>query len=270
MTTPAALLAHTICGRSDSADVIIFIHGICHRRHAWDALVPLMHSKYRIVTIDLPGHGESEPIPADVDAVDYTLDRVADTIAAVTGPEDRRHLVGNSVGGFIAIEMAARGFSHTVTALSPAGFSRGKWDTVKTVKLFQTMKILAAALNPILDPLAHMKIGKMLAYQFFVAHPQRISTEQILVDARAIVTNDTVSRALDRDIEFTPQPPDFSPLILWGTLDLVLPYYQASTVHSIFPNARLVALPGAGHVPMTDCPNELAAYITTQIRSVDQ
>ena len=71
-----------------------------------------------MIAVDLPGFGESAPlrdpqapiIPAQADAVEHTLDELG---------IDTTHIVGNSLGGWLAFELARRGRARSVVALSP-------------------------------------------------------------------------------------------------------------------------------------------------------
>ena len=55
-------IAHAVHG-DPNAPTVILIHGVVHQQHAWDAVVPLLAEKYRVVTFDLPGHGRSPRVP---------------------------------------------------------------------------------------------------------------------------------------------------------------------------------------------------------------
>lgn len=92
---------------SGDGPLLLLIHGITENRHSLDPLIPLPQPDYRLLAVDLRGHGES-PF-----ADEYPLDAMADDVAAVasvvSGPGDEVPLVvGHSLGGAVAAVYAAR------------------------------------------------------------------------------------------------------------------------------------------------------------------
>src|SRR5690606_41917091 len=74
-----------------------------------------------VIAVDLPGFGRSPGLP---DGVPYTAESLADAVesfCALLGIREP-HVAGNSLGGYLALELASRGTVRTATALSPAGF----------------------------------------------------------------------------------------------------------------------------------------------------
>ncbi len=82
----------------------MLIHGITENRHSLDPLLPLLQPDYRLLTVDLRGHGES-PF-----ADDYPLTAMADDVAEVVAGigEEAPLVVGHSLGGAVAAVYAAR------------------------------------------------------------------------------------------------------------------------------------------------------------------
>ena len=102
----------------DGATVLL-IHGLGDRHRAWTALTPhLTAAGLRVLAVDLPGHGLSRGPEWTVPA---TLRRIV--LTAESRGTGEVHLVGNSFGGYLALELAAEGFGSSVTALAPAGFA---------------------------------------------------------------------------------------------------------------------------------------------------
>jgi len=88
-------------------------------------MLPHLEERFDVLAVDLPGFGRSEPLPPGVDSTPEAL-------AGAVGDEmrragfDRAHIAGNSLGGWIALELARCGGSRTVTAISPAGLQHGR------------------------------------------------------------------------------------------------------------------------------------------------
>lgn len=81
-----------------SGEPIVLIHGITEDHHAWDVFVPELTRSARVVRMDLPGHGESSPLPAY--SAQTLLEPVAQLVQALA--LERPHIVGHSLGGLTA------------------------------------------------------------------------------------------------------------------------------------------------------------------------
>ena len=95
-------LAHSIVGPQD-ASALVLLHGITESSGSWDPIVERLRATYRVVTVDLRGHGES-PLGEAYDPVSYATD-VVETVASA-GIE-RPVVIGHSLGGVVASAVAA-------------------------------------------------------------------------------------------------------------------------------------------------------------------
>ncbi len=88
-------------------------------------MLPLLEERFDVLAVDMPGFGRSEPFPPGVDS---TPEALADAVEDEMGRAgfDRAHIAGNSLGGWVALELARRGRAETVTAISPAGLQHGR------------------------------------------------------------------------------------------------------------------------------------------------
>ena len=115
-------LAYT---RTGSGAPMVLLHGIGSWRHAWDPVLPALAERFDVIAVDLPGFGESDQLPAGAEASQAAL------AAAVAGLLDELgvtapHIAGNSLGGWVALEIARIRQPASVTLLSPAGLWRGR------------------------------------------------------------------------------------------------------------------------------------------------
>ena len=94
--------------RRGAGPALVLIHGIGARRGAWDPVVERLAGERETIAIDLPGFGESPPLPLDGD---LSIDRYVDAVERFLAGAglDRPHVAGNSMGGGIALELARRG-----------------------------------------------------------------------------------------------------------------------------------------------------------------
>src|SRR3954447_16697966 len=104
---------------------LVLIHGIGHTWRGWTPMLPLLEERFDVLAVDLPGFGHSEPFPP---SVDLTPEALADAVEDEMGRAglERVHIAGNSLGGWVALELARRGRAETVTAISPAGLQHGR------------------------------------------------------------------------------------------------------------------------------------------------
>lgn len=255
-------LHHRITG---TGPTVILVHGVVHRGHAWDAVVPLLQDRHRLVVVDLPAHGESADVPDGVEPVAYMADQLAELIGEVTPEGERPHLVGNSLGGFLALEMGARGLVSGVTALSPAGFFRGDADRRHAAHLFRGIINASKVAGPMIPALSRSRVGRSMFMVVFCARPWRYPAEAMAIDGASIGTNTVIERLLEGDWLFSePVDEDLPVTIRWGRFDMALPVGQAKLVRRVFPQADVV-ITRDGHVPMTDDPEGVADAIAADV-----
>lgn len=255
-------LAYTRRGPADGTPVVL-LHGIGHRRQAWGPVADRLAEHHDVIAPDLSGFGQS---PAFAGEVQYSMDNACDHLLGqferwgVTKP----HVVGNSLGGAIALELGARGLVSSVTALSPAGFF-GPLNRFQALVPLMLMRLLAL-LTPkaLLRRLAGSPLGRRLIGFPLYAHPERHDAEATYGDSLALKHATAFERTAVEGVVYrfdshVPVPTT----VAWGTRDRLLPYAQAATARARLPYARHEPLPGAGHVPMTDDP-ELVVRLVEQ------
>jgi pimeloyl-ACP methyl ester carboxylesterase len=234
---------------------LVLLHGVGSSRQAWGAVLSRLAPHREVILVDLPGHGESPPLkPGGQPVLDVLL-------AEVTGLLDdlalkRPHVAGNSLGGRLALELGAAGRVATVTALAPAGFWRSRAEIRYDRAVFKIMQFAGARTQRLAPAIARSTAGRALVYGAIVSRPSRVSPEQAVHDMAAFVAaRDALETVLAGMTNFSGSvPADIPVLIAWGTRDRLLFPGQARLAKAQLPKARLVPLPGCGHVPMTDNP----------------
>ncbi|MEJ3744660.1 alpha/beta fold hydrolase [Actinomycetes bacterium KLBMP 9797] len=246
--------------RRGSGEPLVLLHGIGHHRHAWRPVLDRLATVHEVIALDLPGFGES-PVPA--------TGLPADMAAVVAGIADfldeigvhRPHVAGNSLGGAIALELAAAGVVASATALSPAGFCTGR-ELRWAIGVLATHRMATRLPQPVLRAVLRAKLVRALSYGMISASASQLTPDVVLADALAL-RNGRAFRAVaraGRGYAFQGAP-DVPVTVAWGTRDRVLPYRQAAVARRVLPAARHVDLPGCGHVPMPDNPDLVAKII---------
>lgn len=239
----------------------MLLHGVGHRRQAFGAVVDLLAPERELILIDLPGHGESPPlVTGERPPVGVMLEAVLGLLADLG--LDRPHMAGNSLGGLLALEAGVAGRAASVTALSPAGFFRGRRDVRYARAVFRTMQAAGARLEPVGPALLRTTAGRGLVYGAVLSRPSRLTPEQAGDDMAAFLASaDALGTVLAGVGQFSGTiPADVPVTIAWGARDRLLSRRQAVVARAVLPTAQFVLLPGRGHVPMTDAP-ELVAQV---------
>lgn len=253
-------LSKLVYDRKGTGETVVLIHGIGHRRQAWYPIFDQLAERYDVIALDLAGFGES---PEYAKGVSYGMDNACLDLAAnfAEWGIDRPHVVGNSLGGGIALELGARGLASSVTALSPAGFF-GRGDLARALGILGTLRTVSQAPDSVIRVLTRIPLGRRLIGYVLYANPERHGFEMTYGDALALKRCKGffgVARA-GHGYQFD-SPVDVPATIAWGTKDLILPYRQAALAAQRLPKACHVPLHGAGHVPMIDEPDLIVRLI---------
>jgi pimeloyl-ACP methyl ester carboxylesterase len=245
--------------RIGSGPPLVLLHGVGHRRQAWYPVLKHLTGRREVILVDLPGHGESDPLVLDGRTGVRILRDELTTFFQQQGL-DRPHVAGNSLGGRMALDAAVLGIVRSATALSPAGFWRTDAGFGYTRRLFGTVERVGRRVGDRAPRLVRTTAGRTMMFGWINAHPSRLDPELALGDFRAFTRAQPALHTLVR--EATPftgtVPADIPVTIGWGARDLVLPPYQARRARTALPTARHVRLPGCGHVPMSDDPELVA------------
>lgn len=252
---PVTLAQH----RQGSGPPLLLIHGIGSQWQVWEPVLDLVSEERDVIAVDLPGFGASPPLPAGTEPTASTL---AEAVAAHLDELglDRPHVAGNSLGGWIALELARRGRAASVTALSPAGF----WNEPERIYGHLFLRITrfgARTLLPAGPALTARPGGRVLLLAHVVAHPTRISPAEALQGLENLATSpgwDATLEALMGETFRDGSGIDVPVTIAWGDKDYLLPPWQAKRAARLIPHAKHIELPDCGHAPTWDAPELVA------------
>src|SRR5699024_7587403 len=191
-------LAHEIRG---SGPTLVLVRGVGHRQHACAPMIRLLTDSRAVAAVVLRGHGGSPAMPDGPEPIAIGTQMMLDFLAELS-PDETVHIAGNSLGGWFALEAAARGAVASATGLSPAGFFRGKWDQDRAVGTFKALRGATRLLGDAREPLLRNTIGKSVGMGVFMSKPWRVPTDTALTDAASLLENRIIDRALDADFAF--------------------------------------------------------------------
>lgn len=237
---------------SASAPVVILLHGFGASLETWEPWARALSGQYRVVRYDLPGFGLTGPDPSG----DYTDAR---SVLILAGLMDRlgvekADIIGNSLGGKIAWMFAAQypGRVNKLVLISPDGFASPGFEYGVKPKLPAMLLLL-----PYVMPRFLLRMNLGVAY----ADPKRLDNATLTRYRDMMLAPGDRKAMLARMQQVLLEPPGpvlatiKSPtLLLWGEKDGMIPFSNAADYVRDMPNARLVALPGLGHVPFEEDP----------------
>jgi pimeloyl-ACP methyl ester carboxylesterase len=253
--------------RGGSGEPLVLIHGIGHTWRGWKPMLPLLEPRFDVLAVDLPGFGRSPALPPGTDCTPAALADAVEQAMDEAG-FDQAVLCGNSLGGWIALELARRGRAASVVAISPAGLQH-KREKAWGKAVLLTMRWGARNL-PGRDALLATRFGSMLFAGPVVARPWRLDPEDfpevLRLFAEAPGFDATLPHTFGGQCKGLNEI-DVPVRILWGKLDLLLLPRQGRRFERLIPNAELLYLDGLGHTPMSDDPELLAELIATTSRA---
>ncbi|MFG2475606.1 alpha/beta fold hydrolase [Streptomyces fagopyri] len=248
--------------RVGTGEPLLLLHGIGHHRQAWDPVVHILAAEREVIAVDLPGFGASPALP---DGLTHDLGTVVPALGALCEALelDRPHVAGNSLGGLLALELGREKLVRSVTALSPAGF----WTTAERRYAFGVLLAMRQGARrlplPAVERLARTAAGRAALTSTIYARPGRRSPEAVVAETLALAHAEGFTETLRAGISvrFTDDVPGLPVTVAWGARDRLLLRRQGVRAKRIIPRARLVRLPGCGHVPMNDDPALVARVI---------
>jgi pimeloyl-ACP methyl ester carboxylesterase len=246
---------------------LVLLHGLGSARQAWDPVIDRLAEQFDVIAIDFPGFGDSEPLPA---AIEPTPAVLAARVAALLDELGLRtsHVAGNSLGGWVALELAAIRPVASLTLLCPAGLWRERTPTYNRISLRAT-RWLAQHGTGVLGRLMKYRVARVLVLGQTHGRPARLTPQYARMAVRAMASGpgfEATIRALDERC-YRAGPAIEAPVtVAFGSRDRLL-LRQSRHVDQLPPHTRVVTLRGCGHVPMADDPDAVATLIAQPVSS---
>jgi pimeloyl-ACP methyl ester carboxylesterase len=259
-------MSFTPSHRGGAGEPLLLLHGFTANWRTWEPALPALEARHDVLAPTLAGHAGGPPIPA-AGASDTAL---ADAIEAAMDEAgwDTAHVVGNSLGGYLAFKLAERGRARSVVALAPAGgWPIGDDAFPATLRYFRTLQQLVREAAPHADAIIATPEGRRRATADYAATDEHMSDDLIKslmlgaasCDGAAAFMEFAEREGWNLDAEGVTCPVRF----VWGTEDQILPLPVAAVRfrEEWFPTAEWIELEGGGHSPQLDRPRETAELI---------
>lgn len=238
-----------------SGPPLLLIHGLGYARWGWEPLVPLLAKRWRAISFDNRGIGESSSPPGP-----YTAAQMADDAVAVLDAAgvDDAVVVGTSLGGMIAQELALTHpgrLNALVLICTTPGVTLGHPMPAATLRLLAEAsnlepevalrRFVENALGPAPDP---ETVARILAHR--LASPQ--DPAGWAAQAAAGTTYDGADRAASIEVPT---------LVISGTADRVVDFRNSQVLGELIPNSRVELIDDAGHLVFWEHPEAVARLI---------
>jgi pimeloyl-ACP methyl ester carboxylesterase len=251
---------------------LVLLHGLGTTQQIWSLVTGPLSRGRRVVTLDLPGFGESAPVGDGFD-LDEVTGRLARGLAAhhVTAPFD---LVGHSLGGAVALTLAAHrpNLVRRLVLVAPAGLQRRR-PPLPDALLGQGANGLFAARRR-LAALSDRPWGRRLLLAFAAADGATLSPDQARMMVEASAPAQRIAAAISTIAQVDLQPllrETPAPLgLVWGRQDRAVPFRLASEILAQRPDAELEVIDSTGHVPMVERPDSFAVALDRVLRRLDK
>jgi pimeloyl-ACP methyl ester carboxylesterase len=246
--------------RAGTGEPLLLLHGIGTTRDDFAALRPALEAEYEVLAVDLPGHGGSAAL-AERPTVRAVTDVIeADLDALGVG---RVHVLGNSLGARIAIELARRDRALSVVAIAPSGLN------VVPERIFQgaamsTSRLFMRGLRPAIASMARSRVGRTALLTGLRSRPWDAAE----VEARAMLGGFGESEGFWRllfwgilaDVPTGLQHVRCPVVLAQGTGDLISSAQTPRYLLAI-PGSTFKPLLGAGHAPQSDAPEAILRLV---------
>jgi len=248
-------------------EAIVFAHGLLWSGRMFQAQVAALKGRYRCVTFDFRGQGES-----DVAASGYDMDTLADDASALIKNLGIApcHFLGLSMGGFVAMRLAARRpeLIQSLMLREPSADA----EPPENLPRYKLLSLIARWLS--LRVVAGRVMGIMFGQKFLTDPAREAEREEmrrrLFANNRAGIyraTNGVIARNGVYDEIAAIRAPT---LVIVGEEDVATPPEKARRIHERIPNSRLVIIPGAGHSSTMEEPAAVTAAIQEFLAEIDK
>ena len=254
-------MSQLVFDRLGNGPPLVLLHGLGLSRRCWDPVLPALAERFDVIAVDLPGFGDSALLPADVEPAPAALAATVAELLDDLGISDP-HLVGNSLGGWVALELAE------IRPAASSDASLARWAVARSHPPLLTCH--PAGVEMARPPCWWPALPAGQVSRSAGPDTRSVSRPAHAYDGDAGPDNHPCAGALrrfrrhaaaaTRDRHYRATADLDAPVsVAFGSRDLVLLRRQSRHLDQLPPNAALQELPGCGHVPMFDDPGAVTA-----------
>jgi pimeloyl-ACP methyl ester carboxylesterase len=267
LTLPSGAVVHYRLRGPSSGAALVLLHGSNASLHTWEAWAERLADRYRVVTVDLPGHGLTGAVPGS----DYTYSGMTKILKEFTQAIDIEYFIlgGNSMGGGVTLNYAltypedlaaivlvdAAGldlpFDPKSAADLPLAFRlAGTWYANWTLTRITPRALVEEGLRKSFSNAELVDEAMVQRYRDLVRHPgNREATGRRFAWYR------------DGRQPLAVEQVQLPALVLWGAEDRLIPLAVGEEMHRRIAGSELVVLPGIGHIPQEEAATASAAAV---------
>lgn len=263
-------------GRRQSPPIIL-LHGSNASLHTFEPWVMSLEEKFRVITIDLPGHGLTGEIPSG----NYSSESMVSVVNQIVSLLNLEQFVigGNSMGGSIALRYALD-HPEKITGLvliDSSGLIRKKFsnDDSQSVWAFKLLgNPWLRVIGEVVDPYYLVSQGLRAAF-----YNQTVVREAMIMRYNDLALREGSRSATMKRFSGTAdekyQTEDLvsinvPTLLMWGKEDAVIPFAFASGYEELIPNVTTAYYDGVGHIPMEEIPETSVADLIAFLETINE
>jgi pimeloyl-ACP methyl ester carboxylesterase len=252
--------------RTGSGEPLVLLHGFTNTWRVWLPVLPALERRFDVLVPTLGGHCGADPWEDGVEPTVSALADIAERELDAAG-FDTAHVAGNSLGGWIALELAKRGRARSVVALSPAGGWTG--DDPREERRLKGFFARTRKLSELSYPLARKLVTRPRLRQLMLRdameHGDRMKPGDALHMVQGVVECSIFFEFMEAVLRDGPavelEQISCPALIAWAEKDKIFPIERYEETFRTVPGVEVVRLNGCGHVPMWDDPELVARTI---------
>jgi pimeloyl-ACP methyl ester carboxylesterase len=255
--------------RAGEGEPLVLVHGFTATWRCWLPVLAELVPRFEVIAPTLHGHDGGAPLPPS--ETPHSIARAADFLEQHLDElgVGSAHLVGNSLGGALALELAKRGRARSVVGISPAGGMRpgDKAAAERVIKVFSRMQTTTTKSLKLLPKVMARPTLRRLALRDVMTRGHQVPAAEALglavSSVRTAIVDDVyaVLRAGEAHVRDLDQI-DVPVLITWSDKDRILPMEaHAPRLREEIKGLEFRVTPGVGHTPMWDDPGLFAKTI---------
>jgi len=233
--------------RQGSGKPLMLIHGFPLDHVSWEQVADVLAKEFDIILPDLRGFGDSSAIESD-----YGMTDMADDLAGLLDSlgMDQIAVAGHSMGGYVALAFAKK-YPQRVTSLAlVSSQAAGDSPERKQGRYKTAQDVVDEGIGVVVDSMTPKFSSK--------PETQMIAREAMARQKPSGMIGALKAMAERDDMTSTISKFNFPLVLIHGDQDALIPVDRAREIKALVTSAKLIELPGAGHLPMLEFVNETA------------